>query len=326
VAGASAWILTDGKAGDVAQCLGLAERLELPAELRRVAPRAPWSWLMPRGPIAPRDAPHQPHSPLAPPYPDICIASGRRAVAYLKALKRASGGKTFTVFLKDPRTGPGAADFIWVPEHDRLDGENVLRTLTGPHRLSPERLQEARDRLPPEIAGLHTPRAAVILGGNSSAYRFTRADIARLHAQLEALVHAGAALMATASRRTPPALATAIRQLVAVHGGVFWEGSGPNPYVPMLANADVIVATVDSTNMLGEAVSTGAPVLLFRPTGGSRKIDVFIAGLLHHGAVKPLGAPLETTRHHPLDATPEIAAAMAARYADFRNGPVAANR
>jgi uncharacterized protein len=79
VAGASCWVLTDGKAGDEAQCLGVAERLGLMAEPRHVKPRPPWVWLMPRGPIDPAEAPDRPGSPIAPPFPDICIASGRRA-------------------------------------------------------------------------------------------------------------------------------------------------------------------------------------------------------------------------------------------------------
>ena len=69
------WVLTDGKAGDELQCLGVAERLGVVPEIRRVRPRKPWTWLMPRGPIDPREAPDRPDSPLKPPFPDIAIAS-----------------------------------------------------------------------------------------------------------------------------------------------------------------------------------------------------------------------------------------------------------
>lgn len=104
---------------------------------------------MPRfGLIDPREAPDAPDSPLAPPFPDMVIASGRRAVSYLAAIKQASGGRTFTVFLKDPRAGSGIADFIWVPDHDRLRGDNVLVTATGPHRFSRPRIEAAR-KAPP---------------------------------------------------------------------------------------------------------------------------------------------------------------------------------
>ena len=53
----SAWVLSDGKAGDEQQCLGVVEALGVTPDIRRVAPRAPFSWLMPWGPIDPREAP-----------------------------------------------------------------------------------------------------------------------------------------------------------------------------------------------------------------------------------------------------------------------------
>ena len=37
------WVLTDGKAGDELQCLGVAERLGIVPEIRRVKPRKPLS-------------------------------------------------------------------------------------------------------------------------------------------------------------------------------------------------------------------------------------------------------------------------------------------
>ena len=99
------WVLTDGKAGDELQALSVTEALGLEPEIRRVAPKPPFSWFMPWGPIDPRERPGAPSSPLAPPFPDLLIGSGRRAVAYLRYVKRATGGRTYTVFLKDPRTG-----------------------------------------------------------------------------------------------------------------------------------------------------------------------------------------------------------------------------
>ena len=74
-------------------------------EIRRVKPRSAYSWLMPLGPDRPAGAAAGQDSPIAPPFPDILVASGRRAVAYLRHVKQASGGRTFTVFLKDPAHG-----------------------------------------------------------------------------------------------------------------------------------------------------------------------------------------------------------------------------
>lgn len=304
------WVLTDGKAGDELQCLGVAERLGIVPEIRRVKPRRPWAWLMPRGPIDPREAADRPESPLRPPFPDIAIASGRRAVAYLRALKQASNGATFTVFLKDPRTGTGAADLIWVSGHDKLRGDNVLITTTSPHRLTPERLAAARAAPPAAIANLRTPRVAVLVGGDSRHHRFTPADIERLAGQLDALAGSGASLMGSPSRRTSPALAAAVAPVFARHGGWWWDGNGENPYLALLANADAVVVTADSTNMIGEATATGVPVLVFEPTGGHTKIAALIAALERQRVVHRFCGRLEGGRYEPIDSTPIIADAI----------------
>jgi uncharacterized protein len=250
------WVLTDGKAGDEQQCLGIAETLGAAAEVRRVRPRAPFWWMTPYGPIDPFEAPSRPGSPIAPPFPDVAIASGRRAVPYVRHVRRASRGLSFTVFLKDPVTGPRTADLIWVPEHDALRAPNVIATLTPPHRFSADRLAAARAAPDPRLAALPRPRVAVLVGGPSKHYRFHAEDAARFLSLLTRLAATGVGLMATASRRTPLPLRTGLASLVERHGGFMWDGGGDNPYLGLLALADAVVVTADSYNMVGEAAAT----------------------------------------------------------------------
>ena len=318
LAGARCWVLSDGKAGDEAQCLGVAERLGLTPDIRRVSPRKPFIWLMPWGGIDPREAPHRPASPIAGPFPDLAIASGRRTASYLRAVKKASGGRTFTVFLKDPRCGNTTADFLWVPAHDRLRGANVLTTLTSPHRFSPERLAAAAAAPPHGLDRLSSPRVALIIGGNSAHFRFPPDVIADLAGKITRLASSGVSLMATASRRTPPELAAAIAGIVHRSGGFYWDGTGENPYPAMLALADALVVTADSVNMVGEAAVTGRPVLLFRPEGGSAKIDAFLTGLSDAGITRPFAGIMEHYHYAPVDSTSAIAAALASRYIEHR--------
>jgi hypothetical protein len=312
------WVLTDGKAGDELQALSVAEALGLTPEIRRVEPRPPFTWAMPWGPIDPRERPGAPGSPLALPYPDLLIASGRRAVAYLRFVKKASGGRTYTVFLKDPRTGPGTADLIWSPDYDRLRGPNVLNTLTPPHRISPQRLEAARARPDPRLAHLPHPRVAVLAGGSSRHHRFTQADTARFIGHLTAVAETGAGLMVTASRRTPSILREALAALTVRHRGFFWDGTGENPYVGLLGLADFIVATADSTNMIGEAAATGRPILVFEPSGGHPKLDVYIKGLKAHGIVHPFEGRLVGQPYEPLNSTPKVAQAIAEGFSRHR--------
>jgi uncharacterized protein len=307
------WIVTDGKAGDEQPCLGIAEALGVKAEIRHVKPRRFYTWLMPYGPIDPQEAFHKESSPITPPFPDMVIASGRRTVPYLRAIKRASH-KTFTVFLKDPRTRRNGADFIWVPEHDAVRGSHVFVTLTPPHRISADLLAQERNDPDPRLAGFTHPRVAVLVGGNSRHHHFSDTDQARFLSQLNRIVDTGATLMISPSRRTPPSLVEALGKLAAQEGGFCWDGTGDNPYRALLALSDAIVVTVDSYNMVGEACAAGVPIFVFSPSGGHPKLDRFINALQDKGIVHPFIGDVSGERFPPLDATAVIASAILTAY------------
>lgn len=322
--GARCWILTDGKIGDEVQCLGIAEALGVAPQLRHVAPRESYAWAMPYGPIDPREAPQQPRSPLAPPFPELAIAAGRRAVPYLRALKRHAKGAVFTIFIKDPYWSRRKMNLIIVPEHDRLRGKNMFAAVTPANRLHAWRLAAARDTPDPLIAALPRPRVALILGGTSQHHRFEAKDIEALAAIAVAVAKQGNGLMITPSRRTPPELINAVAAALAglppelAENIFFWAGQGPNPYLAILAQADAIIVTGDSVNMVGEAVATGAPVHVYEPSGGHRKITAYLARLEALGAIRRWRGKLEDWRYEPINATPEIAQEIARRYLEFR--------
>jgi uncharacterized protein len=160
--------------------------------------------------------------------------------------------------------------------------------------------------------------AGVLLGGDSQHHHFTNADINRFLNHLTAVTAAGAKLIVTPSRRTPAALAEAIKLLCDQTKSFYWDGTGENPYLQILAHADHIIATADSVNMVGEAAATGKPIHLFSPSGGHTKISSFVKGLSAHGAVRTLSDTLETWSYPPLDATPVIAVAVAKAYSNLR--------
>jgi mitochondrial fission protein ELM1 len=315
----TAWVLTDGKVGDEVQCFGIAEALGLSPQRHLIAPRVPWRWLAPYAPIAPRDAPERARSPIAPPFPEIVFAAGRQTVPYLRRVRQASRGKTFTVFVKDPYTGAQTADLVWVPEHDALRGDNVIVTTTPANRVG--RLLDELRRSPPDprIAALPRPRVALILGGDSVNHRFTSADCARLRGIACSMLRDGNALMISPSRRTPPALLAQMITLFANEPRAFvWDGRGDNPYAQMLARADHVIVTADSVNMVGEAVATGVPVHVYEPSGGHRKITAYVDRLTEVGGVRRWNGRLESWRYDAIDATPMIARNVAKRYLQAR--------
>ncbi len=327
LSGARAWIITDGKAGMVVQCKGVADALRLDYEMKRVKTRGFWRLIPPWGPVQPADRPGRPGALLSPPWPAIAIGSGRASIPYIRAIRRYSRGATFTIILQDPRTGPGVADLIWVPEHDRLRGPNVLVTPTSPHSHTPERLAKLRCELPPEIASLPHPRITVVLGGKNGSYKFTDADDDRFAAALVSLGRLGASFMVTPSRRTHNRLIRVADEATKNSPRIFWDGTGPNPYPYFLAAGGHLVVTADSVNMTGEACATGRPVYVFEPSRGSAKFRQFHQRLQGIGATRPL--PVEVQRledwsYAPIDSAAIIAREVERRYL-LRSAELAGN-
>lgn len=323
LAGARAWILTDGRAGMDVQAKGVADALGLDYEMKRVSPRGIWKLLAPWGPVAPAERPETPGSLIAPPWPPIAIASGRASIPYIRALGRAARGATYTVVLQDPRSGAGTADLIWVPEHDRRRGANVITTLTSPHSHSPAHIAAMRRELPEWLAALPRPRIALILGGKNGKYKFSAADDSRLANALISIGRLGASFMVTPSRRTHPELKAVAEHATRDFPRVFWDGSAPNPYPHYLAAADWLVVTADSVNMTGEACATGRPVYVFEPSGGSPKFRRFHDALRRLGATRPLPPrveQLEEWTYQPIDSAARIAAEIERRYLQRKGG------
>ena len=302
-----AWTLTDGNADDEARCLGVAEAVADRVERRRVSPRAPWSWLAPFGPIDPRDDPGL-GGPIAPVrgWPEVAVASGRKAAPYLAAVKRASNGRTITAFLGASVAGRAIADVVAVTHADRLRGPNVVVSAARPHRVGQVSLAAARGS-PPLFAAGAGPKVAVLLG-SAGLRRWSGEDADRFEAGLVQLVAERARIAAVLGENAGGRLALAVSRVA----DYLWDRQGRDPTIRLLAQADAIVVSAADLLSVDAAVATGAPVLAFRPRsldrGASRAVDRLAA----LGVVRPFPGRIEAFAYPPVDATAEIACAVSA--------------
>ncbi|EFL91038.1 mitochondrial fission ELM1 family protein [Ahrensia sp. R2A130] len=266
-------ILTDGKAGDVMQCRGVALNLakESGTVEERVVDYRPWHALPFMRPSPPRDLKEF----------DVVIASGRRAAPILCSIACAKDGP-FTVFLKTPPWGHRSMDIIWVPSHDEFRSRSAIDTITGPHPITADALADER---PSALRRFGNPTNAVgvLLGGNSGSVSWTAEASAKFAEELKALVCNRPTFIA-ASRRTPQVLLDA----VANNGWWIWDGTGDNPYRQILSVCDTLVVTGDSHNMVSEAVSAAQQVHVFRPPGLATKFQKFLDALDAKGAIRPM--------------------------------------
>lgn len=299
------WALTEGFAGMENQCLGLAEALGIPCEIRRVRrPGSPWKYLPPDWWPHPLDS----VSPLAPPWPDILISSGRGSVAAALAVKKATGGKTFAVHIQSPYVDPMKFDLVVVPEHDSLRGPNVLVARTALHRITKEKLDTAAAHFRPLFANLPRPLISVLVGGSNKRAKVSPEIITRLADQLaDAASKSGGSLAVTPSRRTGKENEQILRDRLKDVSAYIWDGTGENPYFGLLALADAIVATGDSVSMVSEACATGKPVHIFDLGDDGRKMRAFHKGLREAGLTRPFAGVIENWSYAPVNETVAVA-------------------
>jgi hypothetical protein len=307
-------VISEGHAGAENQCLGLAETLGCQTDVKRIKVGAPWKWLPAQCWLNPLNGWGFGGDRFAPPWPDLAISCARKPGGIAAAIRKASGGKTFTVHIQDPRLPAARFDLIAVPEHDQLRGENVIVTRGSLHRVTPARLSEAAARFAPLLAHLPRPLLAVLIGGANRHFRYTSQRISELTAQLATTAKAyGAGLALTPSRRTESQHLALLREGLADTPHLLWEGQGENPYYGLLALADYIAVTSDSVSMLSEACATGKPVYVIEIAAGSPRWERFQQGLYADGIARPFDGKLARWTYAPLKETEHVAAAIRER-------------
>ena len=300
--GLTCWVLSEGMAGTENQCLALAAGLGLTPEIKRAAAKPLWRWLGAAMAVLPPQNLAQGRDSLAPPWPDLLIASGRKCAGLALAIRRASGGRSFTVFVQNPRLGLSAFDLIVVPRHDGLAGANVFATRGALSRVDGAALESAAAEFAPTFADLPRPLVACLIGGASRRHRLTPDDGQALGAALAKLsATSGCGLLVTASRRTPAASFRALEVALDGTPAYIWRGEGANPYLGFLALAEAILVTADSVSMVSDACASGKPVHILGLAGRrSARFQRFFDALEAEGVVRPFTGSLESWSYQPL--------------------------
>ena len=140
-------ILTEGMHGMISQAEGLAKVLDLDFIHEKIELSAFWKLLPPK--IAPvgnfvfRNKFEHDFN--------IVISCGRKSVIPSIYLKKKFKNKIINIHIQDPKVSLSNFDFIVVPEHDGLTGENVLTTKGAIHYLTNDELTQNESYLKSKI-------------------------------------------------------------------------------------------------------------------------------------------------------------------------------
>ncbi len=313
---APVWAISDGAAGNVRQVEALADATGLPFASLRIAPRAPWRWLAPRGLTGARNAfGAEWATRLAGPLPRLAIGCGRQAALMTRLLRHLSRGRCRSVQILAPRIDPAHWDLVIAPRHDGVVGANVIQTRGSLHPVDDAWLAAARRRVP-SLGEARRPRIALLLGGPVRGLPLDAGWWEAVATAVERwLASDGGSLMLLGSRRTPPALADLARSRFTRRTACCWFGpeDGENPYPGVLAWADRVLVSPDSVNMLSEACALGVPVLTHAPSVPAGRLGIFLRGLLDEDRVRPLVRAGDPWTAPPLRELPAVAAEVRRR-------------
>ena len=295
----NSWILSSGLIGCENQCLGVIERLGIETEIKKIKPSMAVSLFAPYG--TPFLNPQ-----VREPWPDLVIAAGRKTIPYLKYIRKASKKECKTIYLQDPRIDSKEFDIVWAPEHDSIEGNNVIKTITSPNRVTNELLNYHHDEWLDKLSKLKGPFVGFLIGGKSKAYSFNDAECEKIIQALNFVISNGYTPLITLSRRSPKKLSNRIKNLLINEKNLFYDGQGDNPYFAILKASEIIITTPDSANMISEAINVPKPVYYIDIKSNSKRFNKFINTLVNSGHIRPFENNIDYFQNKKLDPTKEI--------------------
>lgn len=262
-------ILSDGRPGHLTQSHGLLDLLgDLPGSRQELLLPAPRRWLKRVVLLLARLPAHSPawHHLLlrlyyrqlpACPSGSLLVSTGGDTLVANLLLARCHRLPNVFIGKPDPLSLQGCSLVVTTSALPADDPGAGLRVALAPVRASVSQTPAAPDLM------------AVLMGGNSHEYAYTRDDYEALATALNSFCdRTGMRLLITSSRRTGEAGESCLRAMVAPEhvADATWYGTAPRPTAGAYASrAALIACSEDSGSMLTESLAHGKPVVAFRP-------------------------------------------------------------
>ena len=292
-----ALLLSQGMHGMVSQVEGLAKGLKLGFKHQTVKLKPFWNFIPPKfTPIS--------ENLLTEKFvcdSKIIISCGRKSVIPSIALKRRFGKEIFNIHIQDPKVSLKNFDLIICPEHDNLNGDNVLKTKGSIHYLTKKEIGENSKYL--RINREKKKTVAFIIGGPNKHYNFSEKEIHFVFNKVKALFTPDKyKIIVIPSYRTPELVIKKAFNTFSFNHHVVKE-INKKAYLSSLAIADYIIVTCDSTSMISEAALTGKPVYvaMMKAKRFSRRFVNFYSQFNKLGITKELGERVDNWSYDKLD-------------------------
>ena len=250
-------LLTQGMHGMISQVEGLAKALDLDFTHHTVETNRFWKLFPPKlTPIS-----QSVFKKINSEDFDVIISCGRKSVIPSIYLKKNSSKKVINIHIQDPKVNLDNFSYVIAPEHDGLNGKNVLLTKGAIHYLTKEEISNHTSYLKDRL-DTRKEYFLLILGGPTKHYDFSDENVSNIFNLFNDLVKENDLQgIIVPSMRTPKNIIELAKNILGEKNLVI-DIVDKKAYLSALSLAKYIVVTCDSTSMISEAALTGKPIYI----------------------------------------------------------------
>jgi len=298
-------LLTQGMHGMISQVEGLAKAMDIDFTHHTVELNHFWKMIPPKlTPIS-----QNIYKKINPDDFDVIISCGRKSVIPSIHLKNTANKKVFNIHIQDPKVDLNHFDFIVAPEHDGIEGQNVISTKGAIHYLTESEINENKDYLNSFIKKDKRKIWALIMGGPTKYYEYSSENIKGIFENLSNLnKENNFQLVVIPSMRTPKNIIQYAKEYFNENHTVI-ENVDKKAYLSALAISEKIVITCDSSSMISEAALTGKPIYVanISPKKNDKRFQKFRKLFKELNIIRDLGEEVKIWNYQKLDETNRVA-------------------
>ena len=298
-------LLTQGMHGMISQVEGLAKALDIDFTHHTVELNNFWKMIPPKlTPIS-----QSVYKEIKQTEFDVIISCGRKSVIPSIHLKNNSKKKVFNIHIQDPKVNFNHFDFIVAPEHDSINGQNVISTKGAIHYLTDDEIIKNKDYLNSFVKKDQRKICSLILGGPTKYYDYSSENIKNIFSNLNILLKKNDfQLVVIPSMRTPKNSINYAKEYFGKNHTII-DNVDKKAYLSALSISKSIVITCDSSSMISEAALTGKPIYVANilPKKNDKRFQKFRNLFRELNIIRNLGEEEENWSYQKLDETNRVA-------------------
>ena len=297
-------LLTEGLHGMISQVEGLAKALDLDYFHEKVELNSLWNLFPPS--LTPKQK-FIFKNQISKDY-DVIISCGRKSVIPSIVLKKNCNKKVVNIHIQNPKVSLQNFDFVVVPDHDSIDGPNVLISKGAIHYLTIDEINNAKNYLENKIEK-GKDVITLILGGPTKYYSYSKEHITQIFSKInKKILEKNLQLILIPSNRTPKNIIHFAKEYFNKNSLIV-DTVDKQAYLSSLSLAKYIIVTCDSSSMISEAALTEKPiyVAMIPATRSDKRFQKFRNLLESMNIIRKLEDEIDTWSYEKLDETNRIA-------------------